>query len=228
MVLPLVIGLALIAFLPAGASAQSSIVVCSSRNDLRATCRADLRDGVLLERQLSRSPCEFGDTWGIDSSRSNTIWVDSGCRGEFRVRAPAGAGGSGPRDPYAHPVREAYVRGYLLGVSDKRARRRADYARHRDQFAATEATHFRRGYDDGYIGRPAESTPAAPDEQQRRARELGARRGADDRRYGLTPDYARWRGDYESAFESYFKSGYEDGYGGRRRGLEQEQGSGEQ
>jgi hypothetical protein len=36
-----------------------------------------------LSRQDSRSQCLEGDSWGYDNNR---IWVDKGCRGEFRVQ----------------------------------------------------------------------------------------------------------------------------------------------
>ena len=39
--------------------------------------------GVQLNRQLSRTPCTEGYTWGYDR---NAIWVDRGCRAEFLVQ----------------------------------------------------------------------------------------------------------------------------------------------
>ncbi|MGZ3743669.1 MAG: DUF3011 domain-containing protein [Pseudobdellovibrionaceae bacterium] len=36
-----------------------------------------------LSRQDSRTQCIEGETWGYDNNR---IWVDKGCRGEFRVQ----------------------------------------------------------------------------------------------------------------------------------------------
>lgn len=61
--------------------------------------RTDTRGGVQLERELSRSACHLGDSWGFDS---NGIWVDKGCRADFRVGGgqPSGGwsvGGSGLR-----------------------------------------------------------------------------------------------------------------------------------
>lgn len=208
----LAIALAVLALLPSASPAQTRVVTCSSGGN-RAFCRADLRDGVLLERQLSASICEFGDTWGIDTNSSNTIWVSRGCRGEFRVRAPTGTGGAPGYDPFVSPARETYVKGYRAGVSDKRARRRADLSRHRDQFAAAEVAHFRRGYDDGYNSRPADTTAVMNGDYHRRVHDLGVRRGADDRKYGLSSDYTRWRGDYELAYEMNFKTGYLAGFG---------------
>jgi hypothetical protein len=35
-----------------------------------------------LETQYSRSACIYNETWGI---QDNYIWVNDGCRGQFRV-----------------------------------------------------------------------------------------------------------------------------------------------
>jgi hypothetical protein len=43
-------------------------------------CRADTRNGVRLYRQLSRSSCQYNNTWGYDR---RGVWVDNGCRAEF-------------------------------------------------------------------------------------------------------------------------------------------------
>ncbi len=67
---------------------QALTVVCASDDMERHSCPADTRRGVLLSRQISGSPCILGSTWGYDSSG---IWVDKGCRAEFRVFALAGA-----------------------------------------------------------------------------------------------------------------------------------------
>jgi hypothetical protein len=37
---------------------------------------------VVLDRQVSRTACVEGNNWGYDSNR---VWVDGGCRGQFRV-----------------------------------------------------------------------------------------------------------------------------------------------
>lgn len=58
------------------------IVRCESDGDYRH-CRADTRDGVRLYRQLSRSGCQYNDTWGYDR---RGVWVDNGCRAEFAPR----------------------------------------------------------------------------------------------------------------------------------------------
>lgn len=58
------------------------IVRCESDGGYRR-CRADTRDGVRLYRQLSRSGCQYNDTWGYDR---RGVWVDNGCRAEFAPR----------------------------------------------------------------------------------------------------------------------------------------------
>lgn len=66
-------------------------IACSSDDGRRRYCDADTRGGVQLVRQISGSPCEQGRTWGFDG---RGIWVDRGCRAEFRV----GSGGGGNGD----------------------------------------------------------------------------------------------------------------------------------
>ena len=91
------------AFAPQPASAQrgndryddrGQYVRCESDNDRRRTCRADTRGGVELAQQLSRSACIEGRTWGHGR---DGIWVDRGCRAEFRIgggRWPSGRPGN--------------------------------------------------------------------------------------------------------------------------------------
>jgi hypothetical protein len=59
-------------------------VMCESRNHRRNYCTADTRGGVTLDRQLSSAQCAQGRTWGFDA---RGIWVEGGCRGEFRINA---------------------------------------------------------------------------------------------------------------------------------------------
>ena len=57
-------------------------VNCSSNNGKRNYCSADTSRGVSLSRQISGSPCTFGQTWGYGRGQ---IWVDRGCRADFRL-----------------------------------------------------------------------------------------------------------------------------------------------
>jgi hypothetical protein len=59
------------------------IVTCSSNDGRRNWCDTGGRRNIQLNRQISGSPCVQGSTWGIDN---RGLWVDKGCRAEFRVR----------------------------------------------------------------------------------------------------------------------------------------------
>ena len=61
---------------------QAQTINCSSDDMHRHTCEADTRGGVQLVKQISGSPCVFGQTWGYDA---RGIWVDRGCRADFQV-----------------------------------------------------------------------------------------------------------------------------------------------
>ena len=66
---------------------------CESDKGRPRSCQADVRGGVRLTRQLSRSPCVEGETWGV---REGEIWVKAGCRGDFAL-GEAGPVAPGPR-----------------------------------------------------------------------------------------------------------------------------------
>jgi hypothetical protein len=59
------------------------IVTCSSDNGRRNWCDVGRSRDIRIARQISGSPCVQGDTWGIDR---RGLWVDRGCRADFRVR----------------------------------------------------------------------------------------------------------------------------------------------
>ena len=80
--LPAFGALALTAF-GAGQAAAQQNVRCESVNRDRNYCRADVRGGARLVRQLSSTSCERGRTWGTVAGRG--IWVSNGCRGDFVV-----------------------------------------------------------------------------------------------------------------------------------------------
>jgi hypothetical protein len=57
-------------------------IYCASDDMNRAWCPADSRFGVRIVRQRSEAPCIQGQTWGFGK---RGIWVDRGCRADFRV-----------------------------------------------------------------------------------------------------------------------------------------------
>ncbi|HXO04219.1 MAG TPA: DUF3011 domain-containing protein [Candidatus Sulfotelmatobacter sp.] len=70
------------------ASAQA-MVTCESRSNRRNYCPiADPRSNVDFVRQLGSAACVRGKTWGNDGQG---IWVDRGCRAQFRVTLISGS-----------------------------------------------------------------------------------------------------------------------------------------
>jgi ribosomal protein L37AE/L43A len=69
------------------ASAQvpnGTLLTCESINNVRHTCRINVANGIMLNRQISKDACVRGKTWG--TTRNNDgVWVDAGCRAEFLV-----------------------------------------------------------------------------------------------------------------------------------------------
>lgn len=77
------------------AEARSRYETCQSRYDRYQYCRTDTRGGVRLQRQLSKSDCTQGQTWGYDRGG---IWVDRGCRAEFVIGSDGGYDRDGDSD----------------------------------------------------------------------------------------------------------------------------------
>jgi Protein of unknown function (DUF3011) len=59
------------------------IVTCSSNDGRRNWCDIGPSRDVRLRRQISGSACIRDSTWGVDR---RGLWVDRGCRADFRVR----------------------------------------------------------------------------------------------------------------------------------------------
>jgi hypothetical protein len=66
-------------------------VRCESRDGRYTTCSADTRRGVWLSQQLSDAGCWQGESWGYNA---RGIWVNNGCRAEFRLGARSNDRGS--------------------------------------------------------------------------------------------------------------------------------------
>lgn len=60
----------------------AQVLRCESTDGRGRQCPVDPRGGVRLVRQLSRSPCVEGRTWGVERGG---VWVTQGCRAEFEV-----------------------------------------------------------------------------------------------------------------------------------------------
>lgn len=84
-------------YYPPGGSVHpgnGGVVRCESQDGRTRYCDADVRGGVRLTRQLSRTDCVRGRNWGYDN---RGIWVGGGCRAEFVT-----GGGSGGYGDYGN------------------------------------------------------------------------------------------------------------------------------
>ena len=79
---------------------RPEIITCESHKDHRNYCEADTRGGVTLVRKLSHADCVLGRSWGYDA---RGIWVEGGCRAEFRVNAYNGVPNWGNSGHGHHP-----------------------------------------------------------------------------------------------------------------------------
>ncbi|AXK71892.1 DUF3011 domain-containing protein [Lysobacter sp. TY2-98] len=64
---------------------------CESSDGHTKECPADASGGARLLKQLSKSPCLEGETWG---RTRGSIWVTQGCRGEFLALSNGEGAGS--------------------------------------------------------------------------------------------------------------------------------------
>ncbi len=64
-------------------------VRCESEGGRQRECAAPVRARMVLQRQISDTPCIEGQTWG--NAGNGRVWVRGGCRGDF---APVQGGGS--------------------------------------------------------------------------------------------------------------------------------------
>lgn len=81
--------------------AYGNTLRCESNDGRVRHCAIHGRGQVLLTRQLSRTACIEGRTWGQDG---RSVWVSNGCRAEFRVGRGGGWGHPPGRDDgYGNP-----------------------------------------------------------------------------------------------------------------------------
>lgn len=99
--------------------AGGQLLRCESTDGRSRQCPVDPRGGVRLLRQLSRSPCVEGRTWGVDRGG---VWVSQGCRAEFEVGYRGNRGyGWGRDDDYGRGNDNAQL--FRCESHDGRARR---------------------------------------------------------------------------------------------------------
>lgn len=106
------------AYLSAPPEATAAYVMnCSSNDGGRRFCPADTRRGATLVRQISQSPCIQGQTWGWDR---RGVWVDRGCRADFRVFAGGGPVVA-PRPAIVVNCNSNDMRRHFCGIPERRA-----------------------------------------------------------------------------------------------------------
>ncbi|MBN7138747.1 hypothetical protein A7A76_00880 [Lysobacter enzymogenes] len=67
----------------AAAAAQSrKLIKCESLDRRARRCDGDTGSGVRMVKQLSKSECVEGRSWGYDA---HGVWVEGGCRAEFEL-----------------------------------------------------------------------------------------------------------------------------------------------
>jgi len=98
-------------------STRPNTLRCGSEGGKHKHCTADTRGGVSLARQLSRSACVEGSTWGYDTTG---IWVSDGCRGEFQLHSSGYLEGNHHGNHHDHTAEiaaGALVLGALVAVA---------------------------------------------------------------------------------------------------------------
>lgn len=85
------------------------VILCESIDFRDNYCPVNTRGGVRLLRQVSKSHCYEGETWGYDR---RGIWVTQGCAGEFEIGG--GSRGFGADHGYA-PRHDPHDQGYGRG-----------------------------------------------------------------------------------------------------------------
>ena len=74
-----------------GISAEAESIHCGSKDYRYNTCQTSVYTRhVVLKRQLSKSRCDYGTSWGYNS---DSIWVDKGCEAIFETIESGGGGG---------------------------------------------------------------------------------------------------------------------------------------
>jgi len=89
-----VLGVAVVALLFAG-HAHAQQVTCESKGKARTECEMNTQGEVRVVKQLSKSACQEGVTWGLSK---HAVWVENGCRAVFEnvsASAPAPVAASG-------------------------------------------------------------------------------------------------------------------------------------
>jgi len=153
-------------------SAQTGSLTCSSDDGGYRYCRADTDSTVELVRQISGSRCERDYSWGYDP---RGIWVDRGCRAQFRygrghtddgnntgaavaggilgaliIGAAVAAASDSSNGDGDNERRNYYNDGYRMGRQDFDNGRQNFYQWWSERYPKKYERDFAAGYTDGY------------------------------------------------------------------------------
>lgn len=103
-------------------------ITCESKSNRHTSCRLSQPGYVTLSKQLSGSSCRQGRDWDYDRRE---IWVDDGCRAEFKVRTSGSSNGSSGSNKAATAA-GVVVAAALLGALINNSRNKDD-ARYQDE-----------------------------------------------------------------------------------------------
>lgn len=74
---------------PAPQAQAKPLLLCESRDRKARRCDGDTGVGVRMVKQLSKTECVEGRSWGYDA---HGVWVEDGCRAEFELDYRRGGG----------------------------------------------------------------------------------------------------------------------------------------
>lgn len=134
----------LFSLLPVPAGADDREIRCESNNGRYRYCRIDTDNRVTITRQLSNRRCVLWENWGYDK---RGVWVDRGCRGEFRVGRDGGL--SGGQAAAIGAIAGAVILGAV--IANKKNNNDKDDSR-RNSSLPDWAGGTYRGYDSGWNG----------------------------------------------------------------------------
>jgi len=131
----------------AGTAAAQDTIRCESQGGGYRSCAVNTAGGVSLSRQLSSQGCWQNDTWGYDRNR---IWVNRGCRAEFRVGSNHSSNNNGAK------VAGALVLGAIAAAAIANNKdhdnNRHDYNNHYNNDYYNDPYYDNGNYNGGYYG----------------------------------------------------------------------------
>ncbi|MEZ5461888.1 DUF3011 domain-containing protein [Dokdonella sp.] len=118
-------------------------ITCESKGNRHNTCRLNQAGYVTLSRQLSGSSCRQGRDWDYDRRE---IWVDDGCRAEFKVHTYGNSGGSSSSSNKTATAAGVIVGAALLGALISNSKHKDDARYSDDNYYGGQHTSYVPGW----------------------------------------------------------------------------------